>query len=146
VTEESLARILESFEHLSPRIDALTRSFYAKLFAANPQLRPLFKLDIDVQSQHLAAALALIIRNLRLLDVLEEPLMDLGAGHARVGVRPEHYPLVCQTMIQTLREACGENWSHDLESDWTGVLERISRIMMHGALRGQPNIVHSQNM
>ena len=69
MTEESLARILESYEHLSPRIDALTRSFYAKLFAANPQLRPLFKLDIDVQSQHLAAALALIIRNLRLLDV-----------------------------------------------------------------------------
>jgi nitric oxide dioxygenase len=79
--------------------------------------------------------LALIVRNLRDLDLLEEPLMELGAGHAQVGVRPEHYPVLCRTMVETLRDGSGSAWSSDLEADWTELLARVSRIMMNGALR-----------
>ena len=82
----------------------------------------------------MAAALALIVRNLRLLDALEQPLMDLGIGHAQVGVRPEHYPIVCRAMIETLREGSASSWSPELEADWTQALEAVSRIMMQGAL------------
>src|SRR5215510_2543344 len=102
MTEASLHRIAANYEMLAGRMQSLTASFYERLFKVLPESRPLFRIDIDIQSQHLAAALALIVRNLRMLDVLEQPLMDLGAGHARVGVRPEHYPIVCQTMVESL--------------------------------------------
>ena len=135
MTETSLRRVTANYESLAGQIGRLTRSFYDRLFEAMPHVRPLFRLDIDLQSQHLAAALALIVRNLRDLDLLEEPLMELGAGHARVGVRPEHYPVLCRTMVQALRDGSGETWSPELEADWTELLARVSRIMMSGALR-----------
>src|SRR5262245_8135205 len=135
MTEASLQRIAKSYEILAGRMQALTQSFYRRRCEVLPGTRPLFRVDIEVQSQHLAAALALIVRNLRLLDVLEQPLMELGAGHARVGVRPEHYPVLCQTMVETLRDGSGDAWSRELQADWTEILNRVSRIMMDGALR-----------
>src|SRR6188508_1743378 len=119
MTQASLRRVTANYEALAGQIATLTRSFYDRLFLAMPHVRPLFRLDIDSQSQHLAAALALIVRNLRDMDLLEEPLMELGAGHARVGVRPEHYPVLCRTMIEALRDGSGESWSSELEADWT---------------------------
>ena len=135
MTETSLQRVTANYEALAGHIRKLTRSFYDRLFEAMPHVRALFRLDIDLQSQHLAAALALIVRNLRDLDLLEEPLMELGAGHARVGVRPEHYPVLCRTMVQTLRDGSGGTWSPELDADWTELLARVSRIMMAGATR-----------
>jgi hemoglobin-like flavoprotein len=141
MTEAQLQRIADSFALIEKRMPELTAAFYVRLFAVLPEARPLFRIDIDIQSQHLAAALALIIHNLRLWDVLEPSLMDLGAGHAQVGVRPEHYPVVCRTMVDTLRQGLGPSWSTQLQADWTDVLERLSRIMMQGAIR-QAGSVH----
>ena len=135
MTEQSLQRVNRNYDFLADRMPEVTQSFYRRLFAAHPELRPLFRLDIAVQSQHLAAALALIVRNLRLMDALEQPLMDLGAEHASVGARPEHYPVVCRTMIDAMREASGGQWSPALEQDWATLLHRIGRTMMEGALR-----------
>ena len=135
MTEESLHRVSRSYELLADRMPEVTKSFYGRLFSTHPDLRPLFRLDISVQSQHLASALALIVRNLRLLDALEQPLMDLGAEHASVGARPEHYPVVCRTMIEAMRDASGAQWSAALEQDWSDVLQHISRVMMLGALQ-----------
>ena len=134
MNQASLQRLAANYQILAPNMAALAERFYDRLFKALPEARPLFKIDIALQSQHLAAALALIVRNLTLLDALEQPLMELGVHHARVGVRPEHYPFVCRAMVQTLGEGSGEQWSRELEADWTAIFERISRIMMDGAL------------
>ena len=135
MNESAVQRIAANYALIADRMPQLTSSFYTRLFEIAPQVRPLFRIDIDVQSQHLAATLALIVRNLRLMDVLEESLMELGAGHAKVGVRPEHYPIVARTMVQTLRDGSGDAWSDQLEADWTAVFERVCRIMMQGAVR-----------
>jgi hemoglobin-like flavoprotein len=135
MTQAQLQRIEASYEMLAGRMHSLTASFYERLFKVLPECRPLFRIDIDLQSQHLAAALALIVRNLRMLDVLEQPLMELGVHHTHVGVRPEHYPIVCQTMVQALADGAGEAWSPQLQADWTDVLELVSQLMLQGSLR-----------
>ena len=134
MTEASRQRIAAHYELIAPRLHLLAEAFYDRLFAALPEARPLFKIDIALQSQHLAAALALIVHNLRFLDALEAPLMELGVHHARVGVRPEQYPILCRTMVQSLASGSGEVWSEQLQADWTELLEWVSRIMMDGAL------------
>src|SRR5689334_8064554 len=122
MNESSLQRLSENYQLLASRMPELTRAFYDKLFAVLPEARPLFKKDINVQSQHLAAALALIVRNIRFLDALEQPLMELGVQHARVGVHPEHYPVMCRTMVESLRDNSAGGWSDELEADWSAVL------------------------
>jgi hemoglobin-like flavoprotein len=135
MTEASVQRIAANYELLAPRLQALTDAFYVRLFEVMPEARPLFRIDIAVQSQHLAAALAMIVRNLRLLDALEQPLMELGVHHAHVGVRPEQYPVLIRTMVESLRDHSGDTWSAQLEADWTSALERVGIIMMQGAIR-----------
>ena len=98
MTSDAISRIEASFELLSPKIDDMTRAFYERLFELRPETRALFKVDMDVQRQHMAAALAVITRNVRMLDAITGPLHELGAGHAKVGVRPEHYPPVRDAM------------------------------------------------
>jgi hemoglobin-like flavoprotein len=134
MTEASRQRIANHYQTIAPRLHLLAQAFYDRLFTVLPEARPLFKIDIPLQSQHLAAALALIIHNLRFLDALEEPLKELGIHHARVGVRPEHYPILCRTMIQSLAEGSGDAWCAELHADWTELLAWVSRIMMDGAL------------
>src|SRR3954469_14531003 len=125
MTEASVRRLAENYQLLAGRMSALTASFYERLFVILPEARPLFRIDMTLQSQHLAAALALIVTNLRHLDALEQPLADLGAGHAKVGVRPEHYPVLCRTIVETLRDGSGAAWSDEVQADWTAVLERV---------------------
>src|SRR3954463_12036758 len=102
MTLTALARIQQSYLAIAPQVDRLTQTFYDRLFAQHPETRALFRNDMGSQRQHLAAALALIIRNLRMLDALEQPLGELGALHARAGVRPEHYPVAQDAMIAAL--------------------------------------------
>ena len=135
MTSQSLARIEKSFEHMSPRIDQMTRAFYDKLFSVRPDTRSLFRVDMDNQRQHLAAALALVIKNLQFLDVITEPLQQLGADHARVGVKPEHYPVVRDAMLAAIGGAVGDEWTPELAADWRDLLDLICRVMLEGASR-----------
>ncbi len=135
MTKATIQRLTEHYELICGRMVELTQSFYDRLFKAAPELRPLFQIEIPIQSQHLAAALALIVRNLPALDLLEEPLMELGMQHAQVGVRPEQYPIVVQKMVEALQAGSGDAWTDDLHADWTGVLDRVGQIMLQGALR-----------
>ena len=78
MTDSSVQRIAANYELLADRMPELAAAFYVRLFQVLPESRALFKIDIALQSQHLAAALAIIVRNMRLLHVLEEPLAELG--------------------------------------------------------------------
>jgi hemoglobin-like flavoprotein len=87
---------------------------------------------MERQRGHLAAALSLIVRNLSILGALERPLGDLGAAHARVGVRREHYPVVCDAMLATLAEALPDLWTPELAADWAGLLSTVAGYMVAG--------------
>lgn len=138
MTTASLERIRHSFDLLAPNLARMTRTFYDTLFEGRPEVRALFKVDMDVQRQHLAAALALIVRNLTMLDALLEPLQELGREHARVGVRPEQYPLVRDAMLVAIAEAVGDAWTPELAADWRRLIEEISTAMLSGTLPRRP--------
>ena len=105
--------------------------------AAHPAVRSLFTTDMRAQAAHLAAALALIVRNLPILDSLEGPLMELGASHAQAGVRPEHYAILRTALLATLAEDLGEHWTPELADDWRRLFERVAGHMLAGTLPGR---------
>ena len=64
VDRELVARLRASFALLAPRADELTALFYARLFAAQPGLRPLFPADMAAQRTKLAQTLAFVVASL----------------------------------------------------------------------------------
>jgi hemoglobin-like flavoprotein len=133
MTAVSIDRIHRSYQQMAPHAERLTTTFYERLFRSSPGTRQLFTGDMAAQGRHLAAALALVVRNAGRLDTLEQPLRDLGAAHALVGVLPPHYPVVCDAMLAALADALADAWSDELAADWRALLEVVSGHMLAGA-------------
>ena len=132
MTPEAIARIKTNFAEISSEPRALAGRFYSELFAAAPQLRGLFPLDLTSLQGHFEAALALVIRNLEEIRTLEEPLRELGAQHVGWGAKPEDYVLVRESLIRAIRSSSAE-WNDILEGDWRRSITAIMVPMLEGA-------------
>jgi hemoglobin-like flavoprotein len=111
---------------------ALTRDdfadlFYARLFAAHPECRPLFKRNSPgAQNKMFAQKLCVIV------DSIEEPARvaaearAIAKTHADYGVRAEMYAWVGEALIATLREVNGDGWSDGAERSWTAAYQALS--------------------
>ena len=133
MTATSVSRIRRSYERLAANLHDLTAAFYKRLFTTCPEVRPLFPANMAAQRNHFAAAIALIVRNLGVLDALEEPLRALGGAHARIGVTPQHYPAVCDAMMFALAQALDGVWTAELAADWKTLIETVCRHMLSGS-------------
>jgi hemoglobin-like flavoprotein len=56
---------------------------------------------------------------------LEHELAAVAASHVKYGVRPEMYRWVGDALIETLRDACGAEWTDEAESAWRAAYARI---------------------
>ena len=84
-----------SFDLVAPRGDELVDTFYTRLFAAAPAVKPLFAgTDLPEQKKMLLATLVLLRKSLRDLGAIVPKLRELGRRHVAYGARPEHYPVV----------------------------------------------------
>ena len=103
-----IALLRSSFEKLAPNAQAITTRFYRNLFERYPEVRPLFRTgDMQDQQLKLIRALTVIVRSADDLEILSGFLMRLGRSHAELGVQSGHYPMVGQTMLDTLAEMAG---------------------------------------
>lgn len=133
-TDEALIlRLQESFARIELDGDDFSNRFYGRLFERHPSLRSMFPSDMTAQKRKLFDALRMVIETLRTPDKIRERLAELGRGHVKYGVKPEHYPLVCALILDTLAERFGRDWTAELSQDWSSALQMVSEIMLDGA-------------
>jgi hemoglobin-like flavoprotein len=135
MNESSIARIRDSFDAFAPRLDSVVGLFYERLFERLPSVRAIFPADMTRQRGHLAAALAVVARNADRLDMLEAPLMALGAQHLDFGTRPEQYPAMRDALVDSIGVGLGEAWTPQLQADWTAALNTVITFMLKGHAR-----------
>jgi hemoglobin-like flavoprotein len=122
-----------SFDLLAPRGDELMDEFYERLFAAAPEVRPLFPNDMRRQKTMLLGALVLLRKSLRNLDAIVPKLRELGARHVAYGTVPAHYPIVGGALLGAMAQLAGEQWTPEIEAAWAGAFEVVAGEMMRGA-------------
>jgi hemoglobin-like flavoprotein len=130
---ETVAKLQNHYAAVSGRSEALVERFYSTIFAKHPELRGMFPADMARQREHLATALAVIARNYAQLELLEEPLMEMGARHLAYGARPEHYGIIRDAMLEALAWVQPELWTADVAEAWRTAIERVSISMLRGA-------------
>ena len=123
-----------SFDHVATRGDELVDVFYRRLFAAAPDVQPLFA-DTDLKRQKgmLLATLVLLRRSLRDLGSITPQLREMGARHVRYGALPEHYPVVGQVLVASMAEIAGDAWTPEFEVAWTEAFAVVAGAMLDGA-------------
>lgn len=134
----TIERLQRSFRTIAPQGEQLVVSFYTRLFERYPGVRSMFPADMASQQAKLLGALATVIEGLAAPDNVRTALRAMGLRHAGYGARPEHYPLVCDCLVDSMREVAGAAWSDEVESEWKRALELISRIMLDGASAPSP--------
>jgi methyl-accepting chemotaxis protein len=123
-----------SFDLVAPRGDQLAEIFYSRLFAAAPEVAPLFAgTNMEEQRAKLLATLVVLRRSLRDLDAVAGQLRALGSRHAGYGAKPVHYPIVAATLIGAMAEVAGDDWQVEYERAWVDALTVVADAMLNGS-------------
>jgi hemoglobin-like flavoprotein len=123
-----------SFELVVERAPDLTHRFYAVLFERYPQTQAMFSPSRRGQQENmLTQALVAVMDHLDDAPWLVNTLRALGARHVNYGVTDEMYGWVAESLLITLEEVAGAEWSPELANAWTEALTAIAGLMQAGA-------------
>lgn len=104
--------------------------FYNQLFTAAPELRPMFKGDLNDQARKLIHMISVAVRQLDDLDALLPALHAMGRRHVAYGVRPEHYAVVRTALLATLALALQEAFTKEASAAWSKTYDALSATMI----------------
>ena len=125
-----------SFELVVRRAPDLTSRFYEVLFARYPQAQALFgRRSQRAQADMLGAALGAVLDHLEDAPWLATTLGALGEKHVHYGVTEEMYGWVGESLLATLAEVAGPDWTPALERAWTDAYGAIASLMQAGAAK-----------
>ena len=147
MTPQQITLVRDTFGMLAPAADAVAARFYQHLFSDAPQLRPLFKGDMQRQGQRLMAMVGAAVRLLDQPASLKPTLDALGVRHIAYGVEDEHYDQVGVALLKTLGDALGECFTLAVHDAWAAVYGFIAHEMktaaaVHLAIATGPISVH----
>lgn len=124
----------ESLNYIASRGTEMAQTFYRNLFKSNADIKELFaRVDISAQHEMFLAALQYIVMNYENRAALLRTLRELGARHARYGVRPEYFAVFGECMLRTMAQISGRRWSLPIELAWRTAFENVAEIMIEGA-------------
>jgi hemoglobin-like flavoprotein len=133
MTTEQVHLIRRSFAALARHEHVAALIFYRRLFEIAPELRPMFKGDIEMQSKKLIEMLGVLIAMLERPHGLELELKAMGARHAGYGVKDEHYAVVGAALLDMLAETLGEGFTPEVRVAWIALYGAVEATMKAGA-------------
>ncbi|MBY0545139.1 MAG: hypothetical protein K2Q14_06280 [Gammaproteobacteria bacterium] len=113
--------------------ETLTRHFYSRMFLHNPEVIPFFnpsRLESGVQQKALASAICAYAANIDNLSVLASAVELIAQKHSSLQIKPEHYPIVGEHLIASIREVLGEAASDNVLSAWTAAYNFLAAILI----------------
>ena len=122
-----------SYELIKDMPQAVGMLFYGRLFELEPTVRPLFKNDIQIQSQKLMETLAAAVDSLDNFTALTPTLRAMGARHVEYGVQPEYYNLVRDALLWSMGQALQEDFDPETRTAWKSLLDLVIAEMLAGA-------------
>ncbi len=111
----------------------MARLFYGRLFKIAPETKLLFKSDVSQQGRKLVATLAFVIDHLSDEKTLVSAAQDLAVRHLNYNVEKEHYAIVGETLLWTLEELLGADYTPEVAQAWTEVYSSLEAIMTEAA-------------
>ena len=129
----------ESFESLRPHGAAMVARFYSILFTRYPEIKSMFgKTNMEEQRKKFFDTLDELIHHLEEPDKTMADLLVLGNHHLDYGVKNEQYPIVCDALVEAMKESAGSTWSPEIDKAWRDAYTTVADIMKKGAALRRP--------
>ena len=113
--------------------EALTRHFYKRMFSHNPEVLPFFNPSnqhAGTQQKALAAAICAYAANIDNLEVLGSAVELIAQKHASLRILPEHYPIVGENLLASIREVIGAGATDDIINAWAEAYRFLADILI----------------
>ncbi len=113
--------------------ETLTKHFYKRMFTHNPEVAPFFNPANQAggtQQRALAAAICAYAANIDNLEVLGGAVELIAHKHASLMIKPEHYPIVGENLLASIREVLGEGATDDVINAWGEAYGFLADIMI----------------
>jgi hemoglobin-like flavoprotein len=139
MTPEQISIVQESFRSVLPMKDEAAEIFYRRLFAIDPDLRPLFaNVEMPEQRRKLMTTLAFVVNGLGQPETIMATVQSLARRHVGYGVRNEHYAHVGQALLETLQEGLGNTFTTPVREAWIAAYALLSGVMIAAATANAP--------
>lgn len=113
--------------------ETLTRHFYQRMFSHNPEVLPFFNPANQVagsQQRALAGAITAYAANIDNLEVLGNAVELIAQKHASLMIKPEHYPIVGENLLESIREVLGAGATQEIIDAWAEAYGFLANILI----------------
>ena len=133
LSEKTIQIVKSTAPILEEHGETLTRHFYKRMFSHNPEVLPFFNPANQVegsQQKALAGAICAYAGNIDNLDVLGGAVELIAQKHASLQVKPEHYPIVGQNLLESIKEVLGEGATDEVIEAWAEAYGFLADILI----------------
>lgn len=131
--DDQVREVRRTFDLIADQGTVAIELFYERLFERAPGFRPLFHDDPARQSRKFLQSLRVVVSALHTPMKHVAVLQGLGERHEGYGVKPEHYALVADTLLEVFAERLGEDFTLEARRAWERAFELMATIMTGGA-------------
>lgn len=144
---ETVAVIKQTVPVLQAHGEDLTRHFYARMFRENPEVLAFFNpvhQQSGAQQRALAGAVCAYAQHVDNPAVLAGAVELIAQKHVSLGIRPEHYPIVGENLLASIREVLGEAATDEIINAWAEAYGALADIFIEreAALLREQEAVH----
>lgn len=133
LTPQQIKLVESSWDYILLNSNEAGNIFYKKLFSIAPELRQLFKGDINSQSQKLVSLITFAVHKLNSFNDIVSDVRALGVRHKGYNVKPAHFEVVGEALLWTLNKSLGNKWNEETEQAWAATYNTLSKIMIEAA-------------
>ncbi len=131
--EKTIAIVKSTAPVLAEHGETLTRHFYKRMFSHNPEVAPFFNpahQTAGKQQRALAGAITAYAANIDNLEVLGGAVELIAQKHASLMIKPEHYPIVGENLLASIREVLGEAATDEIINAWAAAYGFLADILI----------------
>jgi nitric oxide dioxygenase len=114
--------------------EALTTHFYKMLISEHPEVRPMFNLANQAsgaQQRALANGVLMYARHIDQLEQLGGLVSQIINKHVALNILPEHYPIVGQCLLRSIREVLGAEIATDaVIAAWAAAYQQLADLLI----------------
>lgn len=126
----TIAAIKETTPLVRESAQEVTTRMYEILFTKYPQTKELFANAQSDQHKKLAGAIAAFAANVDNLGALSGAVEKMAATHVATLVKPEHYPMVGDALLNAMSDVLGDAFSETYKKAWGEAYGFLGNILM----------------
>lgn len=133
LSDKTIAIVKATAPVLDQHGETLTRHFYNRMFSNNPEVLPFFNPANQAggtQQRALAAAICAYAANIDNLEVLGGAVELIAQKHASLLVKSEHYPIVGENLLASIKEVLGDAATDDIINAWAEAYGFLADILI----------------